>query len=216
MEGDPFALIEGMAIAGFAVGATKGYVYTRSEYPHAIATFNAALAIARREGLLGATCSAPTRRSTSSNASAPAPMSAARKPRCWTAWRASAARCAPSRRCRRTRACSASRRWSTTSSRWPACRSSWREGAEAYQSIGFGRSRGTMPIQLAGNVQLRRLVRGRLRRDAGRTGERYRRRHAVRPSGARGAGRRAARRLFPAGAVRHARSTTRRSPRATG
>ena len=53
MEGDPFALIEGMAIAGFAVGARKGYVYTRSEYPHAIATFDAALAIARREGLLG-------------------------------------------------------------------------------------------------------------------------------------------------------------------
>ena len=43
MEGDPFLLIEGMTIAGVAVGATKGYVYTRSEYPHAIATFNAAL-----------------------------------------------------------------------------------------------------------------------------------------------------------------------------
>ena len=53
MEGDPFALIEGMAIAGFATGAAKGYVYTRSEYPHAIATFDAALVIARREGLLG-------------------------------------------------------------------------------------------------------------------------------------------------------------------
>ena len=35
MEGDPFMLIEGMAIAGLAVGATKGYVYIRSEYPHA-------------------------------------------------------------------------------------------------------------------------------------------------------------------------------------
>jgi formate dehydrogenase iron-sulfur subunit len=54
MEGDSFVLIEGMAIAGFAVGAHKGYVYTRSEYPHAIATFNAALEIARREGLLNA------------------------------------------------------------------------------------------------------------------------------------------------------------------
>ena len=54
MEGDPFVLIEGMAIAGFAVGATKGYVYTRSEYPHAIATFDEALNIARARGLLGA------------------------------------------------------------------------------------------------------------------------------------------------------------------
>ena len=35
MEGDPFLLIEGMAIAGLAVGATKGYIYLRSEYPHA-------------------------------------------------------------------------------------------------------------------------------------------------------------------------------------
>ncbi|BCK86446.1 NADP-reducing hydrogenase subunit HndC [Sideroxyarcus emersonii] len=43
MEGDPFCLIEGMAIAGLAVGADKGYIYVRSEYPHAIAALNAAL-----------------------------------------------------------------------------------------------------------------------------------------------------------------------------
>ena len=53
LEGDPFALIEGMAIAALAVGASQGYVYTRSEYPHAIATFDAALRIARECGLLG-------------------------------------------------------------------------------------------------------------------------------------------------------------------
>ncbi|MGH7040941.1 MAG: complex I 51 kDa subunit family protein, partial [Acetobacteraceae bacterium] len=54
MEGDPFALIEGMAIAGLAVGATRGFVYTRSEYPHAIAAFERALEAARAGGLLGA------------------------------------------------------------------------------------------------------------------------------------------------------------------
>jgi formate dehydrogenase iron-sulfur subunit len=54
MEGDPFVLIEGMTIAGIAVGATKGYVYIRSEYPHAIATMNAALALTRKDGMLGA------------------------------------------------------------------------------------------------------------------------------------------------------------------
>jgi formate dehydrogenase iron-sulfur subunit len=43
MEGDPYCLIEGMAIAGLAVGANKGYIYVRSEYPHAIAALNAAL-----------------------------------------------------------------------------------------------------------------------------------------------------------------------------
>jgi formate dehydrogenase iron-sulfur subunit len=53
MEGDPFALIEGMAIAGVAVGATKGYVYIRSEYPHAFAQMNRAIEIARKAGVLG-------------------------------------------------------------------------------------------------------------------------------------------------------------------
>ena len=43
MEGDPFCLIEGMAISGLAVIANKGYIYVRSEYPHAIAALNAAL-----------------------------------------------------------------------------------------------------------------------------------------------------------------------------
>ena len=43
MEGDPFCLLEGMAIAGLAVGANKGYIYVRSEYPHAIVALNAAL-----------------------------------------------------------------------------------------------------------------------------------------------------------------------------
>ena len=54
MEGDPFVLIEGMAIAGIATGATKGYVYIRSEYPHAVAAMEAAIVAARRGGLLGA------------------------------------------------------------------------------------------------------------------------------------------------------------------
>jgi formate dehydrogenase iron-sulfur subunit len=53
MEGDPLTLIEGMVIAGFAVGAHKGYVYTRSEYPGAVRIFNAVLDAARAAGLLG-------------------------------------------------------------------------------------------------------------------------------------------------------------------
>ncbi|RCW25970.1 formate dehydrogenase beta subunit [Ciceribacter lividus] len=53
MEGDPFMLIEGMIIAGMATGATKGYVYTRSEYPHAIETMRRAITIAREANLLG-------------------------------------------------------------------------------------------------------------------------------------------------------------------
>jgi formate dehydrogenase iron-sulfur subunit len=53
MEGDPFALIEGMTICGIGIGATKGYVYCRSEYPHAGRTFSEALKIAREAGYLG-------------------------------------------------------------------------------------------------------------------------------------------------------------------
>jgi formate dehydrogenase iron-sulfur subunit len=54
MEGDPYALIEGMAIAGLAVQATYGYIYVRSEYPYAIAALEAAIACARQAGWLGA------------------------------------------------------------------------------------------------------------------------------------------------------------------
>ena len=53
MEGDPFVLIEGMTIAGVAVGATRGYIYLRSEYPHAFAILNEAIAIAYEKNFLG-------------------------------------------------------------------------------------------------------------------------------------------------------------------
>jgi formate dehydrogenase iron-sulfur subunit len=53
MEGDPFVLIEGMTIAGMAVGATKGYIYIRSEYPHAFRTMERAIEVARASGYLG-------------------------------------------------------------------------------------------------------------------------------------------------------------------
>ncbi|BBK29624.1 formate dehydrogenase beta subunit [Stella humosa] len=53
LEGDPFLLVEGMAIAGLAVGAGKGFVYIRSEYPHAFRRMQAAIETARAAGLLG-------------------------------------------------------------------------------------------------------------------------------------------------------------------
>ncbi|MDP9053274.1 MAG: formate dehydrogenase [Acidobacteriota bacterium] len=54
MEGDPFVLIEGMTIAGLAVGATLGYIYIRSEYPHAFRAIQRAIETARNNGYLGA------------------------------------------------------------------------------------------------------------------------------------------------------------------
>lgn len=53
MEGDPFTLIEGMTIAGLSVGATQGYIYLRSEYPHAHQVLNEAIARAYEAGYLG-------------------------------------------------------------------------------------------------------------------------------------------------------------------
>jgi formate dehydrogenase iron-sulfur subunit len=53
MEGDPFCLIEGMAIAGLATGASKAFIYIRSEYPHAIWAMREAVLAARQEGILG-------------------------------------------------------------------------------------------------------------------------------------------------------------------
>ena len=54
MEGDPFTLIEGMTIAAIGVGATQGYIYVRVEYPEAIATLRTAIATAGAAGFLGA------------------------------------------------------------------------------------------------------------------------------------------------------------------
>jgi formate dehydrogenase iron-sulfur subunit len=112
MEGDPFALLEGMTIAAYAVGASEGYIYLRSEYPDAATTLDEAPAGS------GPTSSAPASPSTSTSGSARVPTSAARRPRCSRASRASAGWCGPSRRSRRSPGCSGSRRRSTTCSRW--------------------------------------------------------------------------------------------------
>jgi formate dehydrogenase iron-sulfur subunit len=53
MEGDPLMLIEGMTIAGLAVGATQGYIYVRSEYPHAVQSLQLAIRLAETAGFLG-------------------------------------------------------------------------------------------------------------------------------------------------------------------
>jgi len=53
LEGNPHAVLEGMAIAGYAIGASKGYIYVRAEYPLAVETLKVALAQARKYGFLG-------------------------------------------------------------------------------------------------------------------------------------------------------------------
>ena len=123
LEGDPYAIIEAMVIAGFAVGATKGFIYLRGEYPEAERRLTAALARgseARPHRARGPR--ARTSRSTSSSGAAPAPTSAVRRRRSSSRSRASAASHGTSRRSRSRSGCSASRPSSTTSRRWPTSR----------------------------------------------------------------------------------------------
>jgi formate dehydrogenase iron-sulfur subunit len=62
MEGDPLSLIEGMIIAGVAVGATQGYIYLRAEYPHALRALQTAIQAATQAGYLGDNVAGSARR----------------------------------------------------------------------------------------------------------------------------------------------------------
>ncbi|MBX9885583.1 MAG: formate dehydrogenase [Novosphingobium sp.] len=143
MEGDPFMLIEGMAIAGHAVGAGKGYIYVRSEYPHAIAKLNAAIALAVphiapfevevRVGAGAYVCGEETsllnslegkRGEVRAKPPLPALEGLFGKP-------------------------------TVVNNVLTLAAVPWilANGGQAYADVGFGRSRGTMPIQLAGNIK---------------------------------------------------------------
>jgi formate dehydrogenase iron-sulfur subunit len=143
MEGDPYMLIEGMAIAGHAVGADKGYLYIRSEYPHAIAKMVAAIlrceqhvAPFKLEVRVGAgayVCGEETsllnsiegkRGEVRAKPPLPALEGLFGKP-------------------------------TVVNNVLTLAAVPWilANGAQAYAAFGMGRSRGTMPIQLAGNIK---------------------------------------------------------------
>ena len=143
MEGDPYCLIEGMAIAAHAVGASHGYIYIRSEYPFAVATmreailrsapFVAPFTLEVRVGAGAYVCGEETalldsiegkRGQVRAKPPLPAIQGLFGKPTVINNVLSLAA--------------------------VPFILS---EGAEAYAAVGFGRSRGTMPVQLAGNVK---------------------------------------------------------------
>ena len=146
MEGDPFSLIEGMAIAGFCVGASKGYVYTRSEYPHAIATFDAALAVARQSGVLGNGFDIEQR--VGAGAYVCGEETALLES---LEGRRGQVRAKPPLPAHKGLfGCPTVVNNVITLATVPAVLTG---GAEAYRAIGIGRSRGTMPVQLAGNVK---------------------------------------------------------------
>jgi formate dehydrogenase iron-sulfur subunit len=153
MEADPFALIEGMVIAGIGVGATRGYIYLRSEYPFAITMMNRAIALARAGGLLGP----------SINGSAHAFELEVRVG-------AGAYVCGEETAL--LDSLEGKRGQVRAKPPLPAIKGLFgqptvinntislasvpfilAEGASAFADVGYGRSRGTMPIQLAGNIR---------------------------------------------------------------
>ncbi len=146
MEGDPFSVIEGMVIAGLAVGASQGLVYTRSEYPQAIAVFDRALALARAAGLLGPGFDIEQR--VGAGAYVCGEETALLES---LEGRRGQVRAKPPLPAHKGLfGCPTVVNNLVTLATVPAI---LRDGAAAYQRIGMGRSRGTMPIQLAGNIR---------------------------------------------------------------
>ena len=153
MEGDPFSLIEGMAIAGLSTGATKGYVYTRSEYPHAIATFDAALAVARKAGVLGPDVLGSGRTFDIEQRVGAGAYVCGEETALLESLegRRGQVRAKPPLPAHKGLfGCPTVVNNVITLATVPCILSN---GPEAYQAIGVGRSRGTMPLQLAGNVK---------------------------------------------------------------
>jgi formate dehydrogenase iron-sulfur subunit len=151
MEGDPFSLIEGMTIAGIAVGATRGFVYIRSEYPHAIEIFGRALEIARDEGLLGVGGSAhdfDIEIRVGAGAYVCGEETALLDSLEGKRGQVRAKPPLPAHRGAFGQPTVVNNVISLATV--PAILA---DGADAYRDLGYGRSRGTMPIQLAGNVK---------------------------------------------------------------
>jgi formate dehydrogenase iron-sulfur subunit len=157
MEGDPFVLIEGMTIAGIATGATKGYVYIRSEYPHAIEILGRAIVIARREnclgsGILGSSHAFDMEIRVGAGAYVCGEETALLNSLEGKRGVVRAKPPLPAHRGLFDRPTVVNNVISLASV--PVILA---EGAAAYRDLGSGRSRGTMPIQLAGNAKHRGL-----------------------------------------------------------
>ncbi|MBB3932345.1 formate dehydrogenase iron-sulfur subunit [Kaistia hirudinis] len=153
MEGDPFLLIEGMTIAGFACGAEKGYLYIRSEYPHSIARMETAIAAARAAGYLGANVAGSGRAfdmevRVGAGAYVCGEETALLESLEGKRGQVRAKPPLPAHK-GLFGAPTAINNLITLGS-VPFILS---EGAEAYAAVGYGRSRGTMPVQLAGNIR---------------------------------------------------------------
>jgi formate dehydrogenase iron-sulfur subunit len=158
MEGDPFSLIEGMTIAGVAVGATQGYIYLRAEYPHAHAALKTAIAAAYQAEYLGADVTGSGRRfdlEVRLGAGAYICGEETSMLESLEGKRGEVRVRPPLPAIKGLFGCPTivNNVVTLTSVPWILA-----HGAEAYANFGMGKSRGTLPIQLAGNIRRAGLV----------------------------------------------------------
>jgi formate dehydrogenase iron-sulfur subunit len=146
MEGDPLSLIEGMAIAAFAIGASKGYVYARSEYPQANATFAKALDVARAAKLIGDGFDIELR--IGAGAYVCGEETALLESLEGKRGQVRAKPPLPAHEGLFGKPTIVNNVLTLATAPWIMA-----HGAQTYAGIGYGRSRGTMPLQLAGNVR---------------------------------------------------------------
>jgi formate dehydrogenase iron-sulfur subunit len=153
MEGDPFVVIEGMMIAAITVGADKGYIYIRSEYPHAIEAMNAAISAAKRAGYLGAAiCGSSHSFDIEVRVGAGAYVCGEETSLLESLeGRRGIVRAKPPLPAHKGLFGKPTVINNVLS--FAAIPFILAEGAKAYADFGMGRSRGTMPIQLAGNIR---------------------------------------------------------------
>ncbi len=130
MEGDPYCLIEGMIIAGLAVGADTGYIYLRSEYPEAWDVLEEAIVTATREGVLGDNVLGSGRRFDLNLFKGAGAYVCGEETSLLESIEGKRGLVRAKPPLPALQACSASLRWSTTSLRWPACPGSWRRAAK--------------------------------------------------------------------------------------
>ena len=158
MEGDPFSLIEGMTIAGVAVGATQGYIYLRAEYPHAHAALKTAIAAAYQAEYLGTDVAGSGRRfdlEVRLGAGAYICGEETSMLESLEGKRGEVRVRPPLPAIKGLFGCPTivNNVVTLTSVPWILA-----HGAEAYANFGMGKSRGTLPIQLAGNIRRAGLV----------------------------------------------------------
>ncbi|MBM1171512.1 formate dehydrogenase beta subunit [Microvirga arabica] len=158
MEGDPFTLIEGMTIAGLAVGATKGFIYIRSEYPHAYHTMSKAIEVASNAGYLGSSVMGSVRAFTLETRLGAGAYICGEETSLLESLEGKrgmvrAKPPLPALKGLFGRPTVVNNVLSLATVPWILA-----NGGQAYADFGMGRSRGTLPIQLAGNVRRGGLI----------------------------------------------------------